>query len=219
MEKSRTRKTSASSPCSAISKEGRGAIDTPIYDYGMIDDDFMLAPVTANWLLAADGRTVAAKFLSTQNATGRATGRRAGANLVWVVERTAAFAADPKAANLVGLKEGRMTGQWRDSEEGLGRGRYAYDVNAVFVPAALDAIDRLLKSGFARYLSDGCPASHVAAGEHSTRRVVTQGATDVRRDLASETGTGSDRRLCHRGRRGCKRRRLPRWTVACASNR
>jgi hypothetical protein len=30
---------------------------------------------------------------------------------------------------------------------GLGRGRYAYDVNAVFVPAALEAIDRLLKSG------------------------------------------------------------------------
>ena len=40
-----------------------------------------------------------------------------------------------------------MTGQWRDSEEGLGRGRYAYDVNAVFVPAALQAVDRLLSSG------------------------------------------------------------------------
>lgn len=39
-----------------------------------------------------------------------------------------------------------MTGQWRDSEEGLGRGRYPYDVNAVLVPAALDAIDRLLRS-------------------------------------------------------------------------
>lgn len=40
-----------------------------------------------------------------------------------------------------------MTGQWRDSEEGLGRGRYAYDVNAVFIPAALESIDRLLDSG------------------------------------------------------------------------
>lgn len=45
------------------------------------------------------------------------------------------------------IKAGRMTGQWRDSEEGLGRGRYAYDVNAVFIPAALEAIDRLLGSG------------------------------------------------------------------------
>lgn len=128
------------------SKEGRGAIDTPIYDYGMIDDDFMLAPVTANWLLAKDGRAVASKFLSGKNVTGQRQGDLLARNLVWVVQRTAAFAADPKAANLVGLKDGRMTGQWRDSEEGLGRGRYAYDVNAVFVPAALDAIDRLLKS-------------------------------------------------------------------------
>ncbi|MFC4309134.1 hypothetical protein ACFPN2_08590 [Steroidobacter flavus] len=136
-------------------KEGRGAIDTPIYDYGMIDDDFMLAPVTANWLLETEGRTVAQKFLSDKNATGQRQGDSLVRNLVWVVERTAAFAADPKASNLVGLKEGRMTGQWRDSEEGLGRGRYAYDVNAVFVPAALDAIDRLLKSGLLdSYLTD-----------------------------------------------------------------
>jgi glycogen debranching enzyme len=136
-------------------KEGRGAIDTPIYDYGMIDDDFMLAPVTANWLLESEGRAVATKFLSDKNATGQRQGDSLVRNLVWVVERTAAFAVDPTAANLVGLKEGRMTGQWRDSEEGLGRGRYAYDVNAVFVPAALDAIDRLLKSGLIDgYLTD-----------------------------------------------------------------
>ncbi|WP_217705160.1 hypothetical protein [Peristeroidobacter soli] len=136
-------------------KEGRGAIDTPIYDYGMIDDDFMLAPVTANWLLASAGRAVAPKFLADQNAAGRRQGDALVRNLVWVVERTAAFAADPTATNLVGLKEGRMTGQWRDSEEGLGRGRYAYDVNAVFVPAALDAIDRLLESGLLDgYLTD-----------------------------------------------------------------
>jgi glycogen debranching enzyme len=137
------------------SKEGRGAIDTPIYDYGMIDDDFMLAPVTANWLLDNAGRTVAPKFLAEKNAAGLRQGDALVRNLAWVVERTAAFAADPKATNLVGLKEGRMTGQWRDSEEGLGRGRYAYDVNAVFVPAALDAIDRLLKSGLLdSYLAD-----------------------------------------------------------------
>jgi hypothetical protein len=137
------------------SKEGRGAIDTPIYDYGMIDDDFMRAPVTANWLFDDTGRTVAPKFLSGKNAAGQRQGDALVRNLLWVVERTAAFAADPKAANLVGLKEGRMTGQWRDSEEGLGRGRYAYDVNAVFVPAALDAIERLLASGLLdSYLSD-----------------------------------------------------------------
>ena len=137
------------------SREGRGAVDTPIYDYGMIDDDFMLAPLTANWLLDNEGRTRAPKFFAEKNAAGVRQGDALVKNLLWVVERTAAFTADPKPANLVGLKEGRMTGQWRDSEEGLGRGRYAYDVNAVFVPAALEAIDRLVQSGLLHtYLSD-----------------------------------------------------------------
>ncbi|WP_116807939.1 hypothetical protein [Steroidobacter cummioxidans] len=137
------------------SKEGRGAVDTPIYDYGMIDDDFMLAPLTASWLLDNDGRSRAAKFFAEKNAAGQRRGDALVKNLIWIVERTAAFASDPKPANLVGLKEDRMTGQWRDSEEGLGRGRYAYDVNAVFVPAALEAIDRLVKSGLIdAYLSD-----------------------------------------------------------------
>ena len=63
----------------------------------------------------------------------------------WSVRR--AFAEDPRATNLVGIKPGRMTGNWRDSEQGLGTGRYAYDVNAALVPAALAAAARLLESG------------------------------------------------------------------------
>ena len=129
-------------------REGRGRKDTPIYDYGMVDDDFMLAPVAADWLLDRPAARAGAKpFLATRNEAGERQGDALVRNLVWVSERTAAFALQPRPENLVGIKEGRMTGQWRDSEEGLGRGRYAYDVNAVFVPAALDAIDRLLKSG------------------------------------------------------------------------
>lgn len=129
-------------------REGRGRKDTPIYDYGMVDDDFMLAPVAAHCLLErVESREAAGKFLGTRNATGERQGDALVRNLLWVTERSAAFARDPRWENLVSIKEGRMTGQWRDSEEGLGRGRYAYDVNAVFIPAALESIDRLLSSG------------------------------------------------------------------------
>jgi hypothetical protein len=38
-------------------------------------------------------------------------------------------------------------GQWRDSNDGLGGGRFAYDVNAVFVPAALEAAGRFFAGG------------------------------------------------------------------------
>jgi hypothetical protein len=38
-------------------------------------------------------------------------------------------------------------GQWRDSNAGLGGGRFPYDVNAVFAPAALEAAGRFFASG------------------------------------------------------------------------
>ncbi|MCE3544022.1 hypothetical protein LXJ56_27985, partial [Escherichia coli] len=75
-------------------------------------------------------------------------------NLRFVIDTARPFADDPGYARLVAIGKGRLTGQWRDSEEGLGRGRYAYDVNAVFVPAALEAAARLMRAGLLdRYLT------------------------------------------------------------------
>ena len=49
--------------------------------------------------------------------------------------------------NLIALKEGVPVGQWRDSNDGLGGGRYPYDVNTALMPAALRAIAELARSG------------------------------------------------------------------------
>lgn len=133
-------------------KEGRGRVATPIYDYAMVDDDFMLPAVADAWF-AGPGRAGAAAFLDAKTG-GQRNGDLLARNAAWVVQRTAAFAARPAYANLVALKDGRRTGQWRDSEEGLGRGTYAYDVNAVWVPAALRAVARMAPL-LARY---GTPA-------------------------------------------------------------
>ncbi len=125
-------------------REGRGRVATPIYDYGMVDDDFLLAPLAAGWLLDdARGGARARAFLASKGGGGDTRGAALARNLAWVVERTAAFARAPRAGNLVGIKAGRTTGNWRDSEHGLGNGRYAYDINAALVPAALDAAARL----------------------------------------------------------------------------
>jgi hypothetical protein len=129
-------------------REGRGKVATPIYDYGMVDDDFLLAPLAARWLLDDDrSRARASGFLAREGAGGVELGAALARNLAWVVERTAAFVDSPGAANLVGLKPGRNTGQWRDSEQGLGMGRHAYDVNAALVPAALEAAARFAEAG------------------------------------------------------------------------
>lgn len=127
--------------------------DGATLDYGMVDDDYMLAPVAAAYLLDHAEAAGARRFLDRAMASEARPGTRetAGAalvrNLRFVVASARAFAAAPRAANLVALHDGRLTGQWRDSEEGLGRGKYAYDVNAVLVPAALDAGARLLAAG------------------------------------------------------------------------
>ncbi|MEJ0085651.1 MAG: hypothetical protein WDO72_08215 [Pseudomonadota bacterium] len=150
-------------------REGRGKDATPIYDYGMVDDDFLLAPLAARWLLEDErGHTRAAEFLSSRGPAGERRGAAIVRNLVWIAERAAPFADAPRATNLVGIQSGRMTGNWRDSEQGLGRGRYAYDVNAALVPAALDAAARLAASGLLdRYLDAAQRRSLAQAGERA----------------------------------------------------
>lgn len=129
-------------------KQGDPPSDAPIYDYGMVDDDFMLAPVAAAYLLdQADGRARATEFLARKLPSGETVGAALARNFAFVADSAQAFAATPEARNLVPIKPGRKTGQWRDSENGLADGRYAYDVNAVFVPAALSAIGRFRNEG------------------------------------------------------------------------
>ncbi|WP_137864118.1 MULTISPECIES: hypothetical protein [unclassified Sphingomonas] len=140
-------------------QHGQGGGDTPTLDYAMIDDDYMLAPVAAEYLLDPANRAAAQRFLAGEvpSVAHPGTAQPAGAllvrNLRFVLEHAAPFADDPRWDKLVAVKAGRLTGEWRDSEEGLGRGRYPYDVNAILVPAALEAADKLLRAGLLdRYL-------------------------------------------------------------------
>ena len=126
--------------------------DQATLDYAMVDDDYMLAPVASEFLLGHAGAAEARAFLARKvpSETGTppvAAGALLVRNLRFVVDRGAPFAAKLDWRNLIAIKPGRMTGEWRDSEEGIGRGRYAYNVNGVFVPAALEAADKLLKAG------------------------------------------------------------------------
>lgn len=122
----------------------------PVYDYKMIDGNYLLAPVTAEYLLHDErGRARAAAFLAAPAGGAERLTRGAALvrNLRLVLESAAPFAADSGATHLIGLKPGIAVGEWRDSEGGLGGGRYPYDVDAVLVPAALGAAAELSASG------------------------------------------------------------------------
>src|SRR6185312_1301764 len=129
-----------------LEKEGKRS-DRPVYDYQMIDGNYMLAPVAAAWLLDdARGRAGAQAFLA-EGKPGQRQGDALVRNLLYVAASSEAFVRQPVYANLIGLKPGSQVGQWRDSNAGIGGGRYPYDVNVVWVPAALRAIGRFLDAG------------------------------------------------------------------------
>ena len=133
----------------------------PTFNFNMIDGSFMLAPVAAEWLLDdARGRAQVAQFLARMDNRYGVAPQTFGADLVsnlkFVLQAAARFAQDPRAGNLIALKPGFTAGQWRDSNTGLGGGRLPYDVNAVFVPAALEAAGRFYASGCAQLLCGAC---------------------------------------------------------------
>jgi hypothetical protein len=124
----------------------------PVLDYKMIDGNYLLAPVASAWLIHDErARLRAAAFLAAGAGGPAEPGRTRGAallaNLRFVLQSASGFATDPVAPHLIGLKSGFSVGNWRDSESGLGGGRYPYDVNAVLVPAALAAVVELRDSG------------------------------------------------------------------------
>jgi hypothetical protein len=125
--------------------------DAPTFNYNMIDGSFMLAPVAAQWLLSDErGRRQAAAFLKRLD-DRRDRPQTMGADLVnnvrFVLKAALKFTDDPRAPNLIALKQGFDAGEWRDSNDGLGGGRFPYDVNAVFVPAALEAAAGFFTNG------------------------------------------------------------------------
>ncbi len=144
------------------------AADAPELDYGMIDSSYMLAPVAATYLLDdARGAARARAFLAASSERADGGSETVGAalvrNLLLVTAQTRGFAGQPDAAHLLAIKPGRDSGQWRDSDTGLGKGKYPFDVNAMFAPAALTAADRLLAKGLLDpYLT---PASRAALAD------------------------------------------------------
>lgn len=144
--------------------------DQATLDYAMVDDDYMLAPVASEFLLGQAGTAEARAFLarkipSETGAAPTAAGALLVRNLRFVIDQAAPFAATPGWQTLIAIKPDRMTGEWRDSEEGIGRGRYAYNVNGVFVPAALEAADKLYRAGLLNpYLTAADRAALAKAG-------------------------------------------------------
>ncbi|HXM37486.1 MAG TPA: hypothetical protein VN908_02360 [Gemmatimonadales bacterium] len=116
-------------------------------NYWMVDDDFQLPVVAGRYF--GDANVSDARKRRFVARWGPALRR----NLAFVWRQAAPYAREPVATNLVSFKRDDdgwwHPGSWRDSRVGYAGGRFAFDVNVVWVPAALRAIgtiDRALRA-------------------------------------------------------------------------
>src|SRR5437660_5846538 len=115
-------------------------------NYVMVDDDFQLPVVAARYL--SDSRVPAdrkRRFLQSEEHL-----KRLLSNLAFVARKAAPYTRSPVATNLVSFPRapdglGRwISASWRDSRAGYGGGRFAMDVNVIWVPHALEAVGTIL---------------------------------------------------------------------------
>ncbi len=113
----------------------------PVMDYTMVDDDFLLAPLVRDLLVApAPGLDDEARQRLIAGAKGERLACLAQ-NFEYVLMMGS---AEDLLPNGIPLAQGVSVGNWRDSLEGLAKGRYPGDVNAYLAPAALVAVGEVL---------------------------------------------------------------------------
>ncbi|MBI2614677.1 MAG: hypothetical protein HYW52_03150 [Gemmatimonadetes bacterium] len=144
-------------------------------NYHMVDDDFQFPVVVARYL--ADPRVPAERkrrFLLAEHRLERLV-----ANLAFVARQAEAYARDPVATNRVSFPrapDGRwISASWRDSRAGYGAGRFAMDVNVIWVPRALESVgtilDALQRLGVAPAIPEE-PLAGYARDRHALARAV-----------------------------------------------
>jgi len=121
--------------------------------YHMVDESFQLAPVAARYLAAPGIAAEAKRKFLLARARPDAPATRLEAlleNFDYVVTRATPYARAPTPTNLVAFREdpggGWISGSWRDSRAGYAGGRFALDVNVLWVPEALRAVEASLAS-------------------------------------------------------------------------
>jgi hypothetical protein len=120
-------------------------------NYHMIDDEFQLPVLAARYL--ADSTVPAARkraFLLARSTGGDSHLELLLRELNLVASLSQPYAEHPRALNLVSFPKRDPThwrsSSWRDSDAGYAGGRFAMDINAIWVPQALESIATILNT-------------------------------------------------------------------------
>jgi hypothetical protein len=119
-------------------------------NYMMLDDDFQFPIVVARYLddarIPADQKRAFLLARAGDDTTSRLT--MLLRNIALVGQMAAPYARQPVATSLIAFPRRPngtyFPGSWRDSNVGYGNGRFAMDINAIWVPQALEACTRIV---------------------------------------------------------------------------
>jgi hypothetical protein len=158
----------------------------PSCNYVMVDTDFLLLPLLADYFLnTPQGRGRAAAFLAQNSTFQNGTlNELLLLNVNHVMNLTHAFTQHQTYTNLVGIRD-PLVGDWRDSGTGLGYGKFPFDVNVALAPAALHAIAQLSDAGIlpAKYRAQASGAAAIWDASASTFFQIPISSGDVTRLL------------------------------------
>ncbi len=133
----------------ARAEELLGNLQTVRENYRMVDDDFQLPILVDRYLSRSDvPADRKRRFLTDPAVPGQSGLDALVRNLAFAADLARPYAEQPTAVNMVSFfhrdDEGWLPGSWRDSRVGYGNGRFAMDVNVVWVPKALEAVASIL---------------------------------------------------------------------------
>ncbi len=118
-------------------------------NYHMIDDEFQLPVLAARYFADTTVTTEQKRAFLLDSSDGR--GSRLALllkEMALVATWTRPYVDDPRATTLVSFPRRDAShwrsASWRDSDAGYAGGRFAMDINVIWVPAALRSVDRIL---------------------------------------------------------------------------
>ncbi|MEP0823681.1 MAG: hypothetical protein HRF44_12615 [Ignavibacterium sp.] len=119
-------------------------------DYKMLDDDFQFPVLVARYLQRTDVPSRQKRAFLQQEIHGVSVEKLILRNLDYVCRTSLPYARKPSVTNLIAFSrrtnDSWLPASWRDSNAGYANGKYAMDINAIWVPAALEAVRTILDS-------------------------------------------------------------------------
>ena len=119
-------------------------------NYRMIDDDFQLPVLTAHYLLhneISSSQKISFLKRKINNQASSTVLSSLLSNLIYITNEVSDYIKNPDVLHLVSFMKvdgNWQSASWRDSQAGYANGRFAMDVNVIWVPKALESLQVIL---------------------------------------------------------------------------